>query len=401
MKKILLTGHGGFFNRGCEAIVRGTVEIIRRYIPDSHITLCSYSVQEDIARAEKKKIDVDSIIPPNEKGAQRPSLSWMRQTFDRRILSRNMSYKDYIQLPLYRKSDVVMSIGGDNFTDDYGVPDHFFNSMICARKAGAKTVIWGASIGPFKDSDKAKRWAGILNKVDLITIREQASVEYLRSLGITRNVQMVADPAFILPPVRPESCPVERGRSSMLVGIGMSSLVFRYGISSEQLVKAFGDFIRYLQKSFNARVILVPHVTGHQPHANDLTACEEALKMLPEGSPVFIADQEYDAREMKYCISQCDYFIGARTHSTIASFSTEVPTITIAYSQKAWGINEQLLGTDEFIVPVGEVSLERLTAVFEKLRKNKDEIKDRLQQKLPFIRALAIKNGEYLAGLLS
>ena len=41
MKNILLIGHGGFYNRGCEAIVRGTVAILRQFLPDAHITLIS------------------------------------------------------------------------------------------------------------------------------------------------------------------------------------------------------------------------------------------------------------------------------------------------------------------------------------------------------------------------
>ena len=45
---------------------------------------------------------------------------------------------------------------------------------------------------------------------------------------------------------------------------------------------------------------------------------------------------------LKNIISNCHYFMGARTHSTIAALSSYVPTISIAYSIKAFGINEEI-----------------------------------------------------------
>jgi colanic acid/amylovoran biosynthesis protein len=399
MKKILLIGHAGFHNRGCEAIVRGTVQIIRQYVADPEITLCSNAADEDAAIVREKNIKVDHVVSAN-KGARRTSLAWVWQTFDRRILSLNMPFHDYLQLPLYRKSDVVLSIGGDNFSDDYGSASRYFSSMVRAKKAGAKTVIWAATIGPFRDNNRARKWANILNMVDLITAREDVTVEFLRSIGVTRNVHKVADPAFLLPTVRPEHCPTELDKSSMIVGIGMSSLITRYGISREEYTKAFADFVLHLWQSFRARTILVPHVTGKGEFGNDLTACRDVLNLLPEACPAAIINKDYDACEIKYCISQCDFFIGARTHSTIASLSTEVPTITIAYSNKAWGINRQLLGTDEFVIPISEVSCSRLSAVFDRLMESKNDIKQRLHENMPSMRSLSMKGGEYLAEIL-
>jgi colanic acid/amylovoran biosynthesis protein len=399
MKKILLIGHGGFYNRGCEAIARGTVEIIKQHIPDSIITLCSYAADEDIAVSKGKNIRIDSIISGGT-GAKKPSLAWMWQTFDRRILSFNMNFHDYLLLPFYRESDVVISIGGDNFSDDYGGPQHYFSSMVYSKKAGAKTVIWAATIGPFSDRSKVKEWAKILSAVDLITAREDMTVEYLRSLGVTRNVHRVADPAFLLPAVRPERYPAELDKAQMKIGIGMSSLIARYGVSQEQYTRAFADFIRHLWQSFGAGAILVPHVIGEGKFENDLAVCKEVLAQLPKECPATILSKNYDACEMKYCISRCDFFIGARTHSTIAGLSAEVPTITIAYSSKALGINKQLLGTDEFVIPISEVSCRRLSEVFDKLVKDKNSIKRQLHENMPAMRSLALKGGEYLAEIL-
>ena len=52
-----------------------------------------------------------------------------------------------------------------------------------------------------------------------------------------------------------------------------------------------------------------------------------------------------NCRQQKYIISQCAYFIGASTPSTIAAYSTGVPTLVVGYSVKAKGIAKDLFGT--------------------------------------------------------
>ena len=49
--RFLLYDHSGCYNRGCEAIVRTTVSILRRSFPDCAIGLCSYNAaQDDVLR---------------------------------------------------------------------------------------------------------------------------------------------------------------------------------------------------------------------------------------------------------------------------------------------------------------------------------------------------------------
>ena len=49
--------------------------------------------------------------------------------------------------------------------------------------------------------------------------------------------------------------------------------------------------------------------------------------------------------------------MGARTHATIAAYSTGVPTLVIGYSVKARGIAKDLFGTEDgFVLPVQTLS---------------------------------------------
>ena len=48
MKNVLLIGIGGVYNYGCEAIVRGTIEILRNVDPAIKISYASYNYEDDV-----------------------------------------------------------------------------------------------------------------------------------------------------------------------------------------------------------------------------------------------------------------------------------------------------------------------------------------------------------------
>ena len=63
------------------------------------------------------------------------------------------------------------------------------------------------------------------------------------------------------------------------------------------------------------------------------------------GRVVFFED--HNCMELKGIISKCRFFVGARTHSTIAAYSMGIPTLVVGYSVKARGIARDLLGGEE------------------------------------------------------
>ena len=57
--------------------------------------------------------------------------------------------------------------------------------------------------------------------------------------------------------------------------------------------------------------------------------------------------------ELKGYIARCRFFVGARTHATIAAYSSCVPTLVLGYSVKSRGIARDLFGNEEnYVLPV-------------------------------------------------
>ena len=101
-------------------------------------------------------------------------------------------------------------------------------------------------------------------------------------------------------------------------------------------------------------------------------------------------------------ISQCRFFIGARTHSSIAAYSSYVPTLVVGYSVKARGIARDLFGDEEkYVLPVQTITRkDDLLEKFGWILQNEDLIRKQLIRQIPkFIkRSLAAK--DYVERLL-
>ncbi|HEU0305515.1 MAG TPA: polysaccharide pyruvyl transferase family protein [Lysobacter sp.] len=92
---------------------------------------------------------------------------------------------------------------------------------------------------------------------------------------------------------------------------------------------------------------------------------------------------ELNAAQIKYVISQLRFFIGARTHSTIAALSSGIPTVSIAYSVKARGINRDLFGNERAVLPTTEVTADSLQQSLDWLLREERSLQETLARRIP------------------
>jgi hypothetical protein len=86
---------------------------------------------------------------------------------------------------------------------------------------------------------------------------------------------------------------------------------------------------------------------------------------------------DFDARGIKGVIRHCRFLVAARTHASIAGYSTKVPTVVMGYSVKSRGIAKDLFGTaDHYVLPIDRmVGEDELTDSFKWLVANEDYIR--------------------------
>ena len=110
---------------------------------------------------------------------------------------------------------------------------------------------------------------------------------------------------------------------------------------------------------------------------------------------------DLNAEEIKGVISQCRFFIAARTHASIAAYSTCVPTLVVGYSVKAKGIAKDIFGTwDNHVIPVQSFKTnEDLTQRFKCLMQNEKDIRSHLEEFMPAYIQKAVSAGDILRQL--
>lgn len=388
MLKFYLANQRTFSNRGCEAIVRSTVELLRAHFGEVQVLVPS----EDILRDQMQWPDhAQSGVRFVRAFTPAYAGYWVRlQGFPFspfKKLGWPFKSPDWLREQL-NSVDMVLSVGGDNYSLDYRIPSPIMAVDGLAKKLGKPVVLWGASVGPF---ERQRRFVPSIQKhlaeLDLLCIRESVSYGYVRNQLGLENVCKMVDPAFALTAesVDPrEYWPT--GHEEGVLGLNVSPLIERYRQRGQDLLSEVEKFIRYAINERGMGVLLIPHVTPLENPAKkgDASYMAELLARSADlGKSVTMMPGHLNAAQTKGVIAQLRFFIGARTHATIAALSSGVPTLSIAYSVKARGINRDLFQNEDVVLPTSEVSAHSLKTRLEYLIDHELELKASLSEKRP------------------
>lgn len=369
-QKIAMYYHGGSKNHGCEAIVRATAKIFGEKME----TYAMYPAEDRIYGLHHA---VD-LRYDKEQSVSRGSVPYflsalMQKTCNSSLLLTYFKWKEFFSH--IHKGGVYLSTGGDNYCYPGVEKLADYNALI--RWKGGKTVLWGCSVEP-------ERIVGTtvqdLKRYDLITARESLTVEALKKAGITKNVVLFPDPAFQLDP---EKIPLPKGfLEHNMVGINLSPLIISCEQGNGITLSNYVKLVQYILDSSDMGVALIPHVV--KGGSNDLVVLKELYSRFQDNDRVILIE-DHNCQQLKWLISKCRFFIGARTHATIAAYSTCVPTLVVGYSIKALGIAKDIFGAHEnYVVPVQSLcSEDDLTCGFRWLLSREDSIKKHLQNTMP------------------
>ena len=272
------------------------------------------------------------------------------------------------------KADLALSVGGDNYCYSNQSFYAFLNQAY--QKKGIKTVLWGCSIEP--DIIKNEQVSRDLKSYEMVVARE--SITYNAVKEVCSKVFLAPDPAFFM---QAQKCELdERFKDSNVVGINISPMIISNETNVGVTYENYKKMINYILQNTDMKVALIPHVVWSQN--NDRVVLQKLYKDFEE-NPRLILVADHKAPELKYIISKCRLFIGARTHATIAAYSSRIPTLVVGYSVKARGIAMDLFGTyKNYVIPVQSLEQSgQLIEAFKWLEMNEERIRIHLEQVIP------------------
>ncbi len=334
--------HGGSGNHGCEALVRTIT------------SLC------DIKRDE---LGIYSFRPEQDK-------EFGIFNYASFIKHSVLDSDDVIKH--YHKDLIALSIGGDNYCR---FPNNeLANYNRAFHKSGAKTALIGCSIEPHV-LEHGEILADLC-QFDLITARETITYNALKEKGVTKNLKLVPDSAFSL---KPEPSHITLKQHT--IGINISDIATN--TTGEMFYKNIINLIDYILEKTNYNIALIPHV--HQDFNDDVDALKKIYAHYLQDKRIRLIGANFTAPELKDIISQCEMLIAARTHCSVAGYSTNVPTLVLGYSVKSKGIARDIFGTeDNYVKSIYDLKKEKeLIDAFIWLDNNKLSIKKHLETFMP------------------
>lgn len=376
-KNILIVLNAVVYNRGSEALIRGISSICKQNNTENYITLVSSEPEfgewlgiENIDQYIKKE-------KYNKKTLIRYIASFLKKI-------KLVGLGEIIQYPHIKKNvkeqDVIFIVGADNYDITYNMQKNMyrFNNFI-RKNTNAKMVLYDCSIDERDITNTLKK---DLENFDYITVRENITYENMKSIISEHKLYYYPDPAFTMD-IEKISLP-EIFQKGEIIGINISNLITnkKYGSELNKILKAYKNMIDYILNNTDKNIILIPHVMKNA----DLSTLRDLYKDYKENNRVeLIENEELNAKQLKYIISNCVMFIGARTHATIAAYSTCVPTLVLGYSVKSKGIAKDIFGTSKnYVLPVSNLDSEDyLVNGFIWLDDNKEKIANILKEKMP------------------
>lgn len=309
MYKILVSGYYGFNNVGDEAILKGLVEGIKRQVPNSKLVVLS-----KYPDFTEKKYDVSSI--------------------------KRMNFFSIIRE--MRSMDLLISGGGSllqDVTSKRSILYYLLLIFLAKSVFKKKVMIFSQGIGPVTKSSHRALVKKILNRVDVINVRDEQSKKELIEMGVTGDISVTTDTVFGM------DAPNNEKGKKLLNNMGIDANKMTLGISirawapyTTNTINEISELIISLTKSFDLNIVLIPfHYYEDLKIMQTIYSNVETVK-----DRVFILKDYLYIDDYLSVVGNMDIMLSMRLHGLIfATFMGAYP-VGISYDPKIQSFMSQL-----------------------------------------------------------
>ena len=284
-----------------------------------------------------------------------------------------------------REFDLIIICGGGQLLDwggPWAFPYTLFKWIVLAKLARAKCVFLNNGAGPL--DTPLSRWfiRRALSMADYVSLRDCASAELIRQVGVRRTLKVVADNAWGLH--LPNRGARWRSESDEELVIGIAPMP--YGDSSRHWVDDNRSYLRLIDNlaEFSGEILK----RGHRVNlfSSDIWFDSRAIADLDaairEKYPAVAADRVTrnpvaGIDDMLAALSRVDCYVTCRFHGVVFASLLNVPTLALAPHPKVTTLMDDM-GLTKYCVGISEFDAGDLIARFDDLIANIDDVKARI-----------------------
>ena len=358
---VLMSGYYGFNNSGDDAILLSIHANLKKLGNNINITVLAGN-----AEATRKKYGVDVV--------------------DRYNVPKAMD--------AIKKCDVLLSGGGSLLQDRTSTRSivYYLSIIKLAKMMGKKVMLYANGIGPVTKPKNRNLVKNIVNKADLITLREQNSFEELRSMGVdNKNTFVTADPVFTMEAASKEKS-IELLKKE---GIPMDKPIIGVSVRNWKNIASFSDDLAlFCDRIYDELGREIVFISMQQP--NDSIVSESIRRKMK--NPSYLIKENCSPQELMGAIGLMESVISMRLHTLIFAANQRVPMLGFIYDPKI----EYYL--KEFDMPSGgEISKYNMETAFETIKDittNRQSYVDKLEKRAAMLESKAHENEQFLIKLL-
>ncbi len=360
MVKFLVTGYYGFLNSGDDAILLSMCEDIESLDVETKTTILSNS-----------PVSTKEEYPANA------------------VYRFNM----YYVVREILKSDILLMGGGSLLQDKTSTRSliYYLSILVLAKMFGKKTMIYANGIGPI--SKQKNRWITkkILNKVNLITIRETLSMQELFDMGVTnKNIKLTADPVFNLK-IKDVDIDIVLKENKIDTSKDFVTILFRDWNAKEDYIEKMSKVCDYIVKSKNMNVVFIP-----MKYPADINVGEKIAEKMQQKS--YVIKSKLNVYQIIKLTGMSKISLSMRLHALLYSALENVPMIGFTYDPKVEYFLKELKMYS--IVNMDSFTVDEVTRNIDNILENYNEVSFKIEKNTSKLKKKSDLNKQYLEMLV-
>jgi len=349
----IISGYYGFKNVGDDAMLMAIIDTLRIHKNDLRILVLSKNPLET-----RRIYNVDSISRVN-----------------------------LIQiLFIMKNSKLFISGGGSLIQDNTSTRSliYYLGMIWLAKKMKMKVMIYANGIGPLNKKNNRNLTKYVVDKVDVITLREELSHKELKSLNINKpQIHVTADPAFTIKPETVEHTDYlledeEIDPKGSYIGISV-----RKWYDHDKYETTLANIADYIIENYGKDILFIPM---HYP--GDLVIIENIRAKMKNKS--FAISKKHSVSEILGIIGKTEMLIGMRLHALIFAASIGVPIVGIVYEPKVEGFLEY--SNQASLGHVNHIEFDKAKKIIDDVWNNRERIKEDLKSTTASLKKRALNN---------
>lgn len=356
-KRVLLSGYYGYGNAGDEAVCAAVLQTMRSEGGDPEMTVLSGNP------VATERLHGARAVPRGK-------------------LTRAL-----------KSADALIQGGGSLLQDATSARSVFYYLwvLMAARMSRKPVFLFAQGIGPLRRPATRAAVRVVLNRVQQITVRDEASRDLLARIGVRAPTTVTADPVFALQPASPERASALWAEQGLPESGRTLGLALRAWPAAPELATTAARAAEALQER-GMDVVFFPM---HRPADEDFA--EGVRHRMARPAPIVRGVERPD--DLMAITARLDLLIGMRLHALIFGAAMGIPLIGLSYDPKVDALLDRLGGVPA--LNVSAVDPDALVSRFDAVWKDRQAHATRLRGASDGLRDAALKSArlarEFLA----